>query len=150
MGQSFVKNYIHIVFSTKGRQPLIQPPYEDKLRACIGGICNALESPALIVGGYIDHIHILCMLSKKIALMTLVQKVKANSSKWIKNEDDSLKQFSWQNGYGAFSVNPNETDVLIRYIRNQHQHHEKKTFKEEHIDFLMTNKSEYDEKYLWD
>lgn len=150
MGQSLVKNYIHIVFSTKGRLPLIQPPYEDKLHAYISGICNALESPALIVGGYTDHLHVLCMLSKKIALMTLVQKIKANSSKWIKYEDERLKQFSWQNGYGAFSVNPSETDILINYIRKQHEHHERKTFQEEYLGFLSTYNQEYDERYLWD
>lgn len=82
--------------------------------------------------------------------MTLVQKIKANSSKWIKNEDESFRDFSWQNGYGAFSVNPSETEVLIRYITTQHQHHKQKTFKEEYIDFLKANTSEYDEKYLWD
>ncbi len=81
MGQSLVKNYIHIVFSTKYRAALIHPPYEKELHAYLGGICNDLESPVLIVGGYTDHIHILCMLSKKIALMTFVQKLKANSSK---------------------------------------------------------------------
>ena len=150
MGQSLVKNYVHIVFSTKDRQPWIQPPHEDELHAYIGGICKELECPILIVGGYTDHIHILCMLSKKMALMTLVQKIKANSSKWIKSSGECLKQFSWQNGYGAFSVNPSETDILIRYIRNQHQHHKKRTFKEEYIHFLMSNKSEYEEKYLWD
>jgi putative transposase len=74
MGQSLVKNYVHIVFSTKHRQKLIHPPYEQELHAYLGGICNELESPVLIVGGYTDHVHILCMLSKKIALMTLAKK----------------------------------------------------------------------------
>ena len=93
MGQSLVKNYIHIVFSTKYREPLIKPPYEYELHSYIATICSELESSALIIGGYTDHIHILCMLSKKIALMTLLQKIKASSSKWMKTNGDSLENF---------------------------------------------------------
>lgn len=150
MGQSLVKNYVHIVFSTKHRKPWIQPPFEERLHGYIAGICIKLQCKTIIVGGYTDHIHILCRLSQKIALMTLVQKVKANSSKWMKDQDEYLKDFYWQNGYGAFSVNPSETEGLIKYIRNQHQHHKQKTFKEEYIDFLTTYQLEYDERYLWD
>ena len=150
MGQSLVQNYLHLVFSTKYRQPLIQPPYEEELHAYIGGTCKELGCPVLIVGGYTDHIHILCMLSKKIALMTLVQKVKANSSKWIKTKDEKLKHFYWQNGYGAFSVNPKQVDVVRIYIENQHEHHRKKTFQEEYRQFLQQYKVDYDERYVWD
>lgn len=150
MGQSLVHNYVHIVFSTKDIKPLIHPPFEQKLHAYITGVCNQLECEVLIVGGYTDHIHILCMLSKKIALMTLVQKIKANSSKWMKSKDESLKSFSWQNGYGTFSVNPSETNVVIEYIRNQHEHHKKKTFQEEYLAFLKKYNVDHDERYLWD
>ena len=80
MGQSLVKNYLHLVFSTKHRQPLIHPPVEAELHAYLGGICNRLECQCIKVGGYTDHIHILCMLSKKIALMKLVEEVKSHSS----------------------------------------------------------------------
>ncbi|MFD1615741.1 IS200/IS605 family transposase [Gelatiniphilus marinus] len=150
MGQSLVQNYIHIVFSTKYREELIYPPYEQELHAYLGGVCNELECPVLIVGGYTNHIHILCMLSKKIALMTLVQKIKAHSSKWIKTKDKSLANFFWQDGYGAFSVNPREVDVVINYIKNQHEHHSKKDFKEEYRSFLKTCNVDYDEKYVWE
>jgi REP element-mobilizing transposase RayT len=150
MGQSLVQNYVHIVFSTKHREALIYPPYEQELHAYIGGVCKELECPVLIVGGYTNHIHILCMLSKKIALMTLVQKVKAHSSKWIKTKDPSLANFFWQDGYGAFSVNPSKVDVVTHYIKNQHEHHSKKDFKEEYKTLLKTYKVEYNEKYVWD
>jgi hypothetical protein len=150
MGQSLVKNYIHIVFSTKYRQNLIYPPYEQQLHSYLGGICNELGCQSIIVGGYTDHIHILCLLSKKIALMDLVEKVKANSSKWIKTKDDSLKNFYWQDGYGAFSVNPKQVDVVIRYIANQHEHHRKKNFQDEYRAFLKKYKVEYDERYVWE
>jgi|SRR5690606_817925 len=150
MSQSLVQNYIHIVFSTKYREKTIHPPHEEKLHAYIAGICNNMECTVLIVGGYTDHIHILCMLSKKIALMTLVQKVKANASRWMKEQDASLSNFCWQNGYGAFSVKGSETNVVFNYIKNQHEHHKQKTFKEEYLAFLETYKMDYDERYVWD
>jgi REP element-mobilizing transposase RayT len=82
------------------------------------------------VGGYTDHIHILFMLSKKIALIKLLEEVKSHSSKWMKTKGDGLKNFYWQDGYGAFSVNPSETDTVINYIANQREHHSKKTFQD--------------------
>lgn len=150
MGQSLVQNYVHIVFSTKYREALIYPPYEQELHAYIGGTCKELECPVLIVGGYTDHIHILCMLSKKLALMTLVQKVKAASSKWMKTKDKSLENFFWQDGYGAFSVNPAEVDVVVNYIKNQHEHHQQKNFKEEYTAFLKKYNVSFDERYVWE
>lgn len=150
MGQSLVKNYIHIVFSTKHREELIYPPYEQELHAYLGGVCNELECPVLIVGGYTNHIHILCMLSKKMALMTLVQKVKAHSSKWIKTKDKRFENFFWQDGYGAFSVNPREVITVVNYIKNQKEHHRKKDFKEEYRAFLNSYDVDYNEDYVWD
>ncbi len=150
MGQSLVKNYIHLVFSTKYRQPLIQPPVEAELHAYLGGICNRLECQAIKVGGYTDHIHLLCMLSKKLALMKLAEEVKSHSSKWIKTKGDAYKSFYWQDGYGAFSVNPSQTDRVVEYIANQHEHHRKRTFQEEYRIFLRKYKAEYDERYVWE
>ncbi len=150
MGQSLVQNYIHIVFSTKHRQPLIQPDIEAELHAYIGGICNKLECQTIKVGGYNNHIHLLCMLSKKIALMKLVEKVKSNSSKWVKTKGKAYQNFYWQNGYGAFSVNPSQIDTVIAYITNQHNHHKGKSFQDEYKAFLKKYKVEYDERYVWD
>ncbi len=150
MGQSLVKNYIHIVFSTKYRTPMIKAPYEEELHSYLGGICKNLECQPLKVGGYSDHVHILCMLSKKIALMKLVEEVKSHSSKWMKTKDDALTNFFWQDGYGAFSVNPAEVETVITYIENQHMHHSKKTFQDEYRAFLKKYKVEYDERYVWD
>lgn len=150
MGQSLVKNYIHITFSTKNREALIFEPYESELHAYIGGTCKELDCTPIIVGGYTDHIHILCMLSKKIALMTLVQKIKANSSKWIKTKDISLKNFYWQNGYGTFSVNPTQVSYVEDYIKNQHQHHKQKSYQEEYLSFLKKYEIPYNIDYLWD
>lgn len=150
MGQSLVKNYIHIVFSTKYRQPLIQQPVEAELHTYLGGICNKLDCQAIIVGGYTDHIHILCMLSKKITLMKLVEELKSHSSKWIKTKGTTYKNFYWQIGYGAFSVNPSQIETVVAYISNQHEHHKKKTFQEEYRAILKKYNIAYDEKYVWD
>lgn len=150
MGQSLVKNYIHIVFSTKHRQPLIFPPVEAELHSYLGGICNNLDCQAIKVDGYTDHVHILCRLSKKIPLMKLVEKVKSHSSKWIKTKGAGYENFYWQDGYGAFSVNPSQEDIVIAYIANQHEHHKKKTFQNEFRAFLKKYKVDYDERYVWE
>jgi len=150
MGQSLVKNYIHLVFSTKYREPLIDEDIESELYAYLGGICNQLECQPIKIGGFTDHIHILCMLSKKTALMKLVEELKSHSSKWIKTKGENYRNFYWQGGYGAFSVNPAEMDVVVRYIENQKEHHRKKSFQEEYRAFLKKYEVEYDERYVWD
>ena len=145
-----MKNYIHLVFSTKYRQPLIRPPVEAELHAYLGGVCNRLECQSIKVGGYTDHIHILCRLSQKIALMKLVEEVKSHSSKWIKTKGEGYEKFYWQDGYGAFSVNPAAVDRVTNYIANQHAHHSKKGFQNEYRALLKKYKVEYDERYVWD
>ncbi len=149
MGQTLVQNYLHIVFSTKNREPLISPAIENDLHAYLGGISNNLGCPPLKVGGYTDHIHILTALSKHMALKDLLMELKSASSNWIKTVDRKYKNFYWQDGYGAFSVNLKDLDSVISYIANQHEHHRKKTFQEEFLEFLKLNKMEYDERYLW-
>ena len=150
MGQSLVRNYLHIVFSTKHRQPFIQPPVEEELHNYLGGICNRLDCQSIRVGGYTDHIHILCKLSQKIALMKLVEEVKSHSSRWMKTKGEEYDNFYWQNGYGAFSVNPSQVDNVIAYINNQHKHHNKQTFQDEYRAILKKYEVEYDERYVWD
>ena len=150
MGQSLVQNYVHLVFSTKYRASIIHPPVEAELHSYLGGICNKLECHVIKVGGYTDHIHILFMLSKKIALMKLVEVVKSHSSKWIKTKGEAYHNFYWQDGYGAFSVNPAEINTVINYISNQHKHHSKKSFQDEYRAFLKKYAVEYDERYVWD
>ena len=150
MSQSLVQNYLHIIFSTKHRQELIHPPIEEELHAYLGGTCKRLECPPIIVGGYTDHIHILTKLSKKVPLMKLVEEVKSHSSKWIKSKDKTFENFYWQTGYGAFSINPKEVDVVINYIANQKEHHREKSFQKEYREFLKKYNVKYDERYVWD
>jgi REP element-mobilizing transposase RayT len=123
---------------------------QEELYNYIGGICKEMECFPIKIGGHTDHLHILCLLSKKIALMNLLEEVKSHSFKWMKTKGTDCKNFYWQNGYGAFSVNPSEIDKVITYIENQKEHHKKKTFQDEYRAFLKKYKVEYDEKYVWD
>ncbi|MEX2485804.1 MAG: transposase [Brumimicrobium sp.] len=148
MGQSLVKNYLHIVFNTKHLGPLIDLEIEEELHSYLGGVCNRLECRAIKVGGYTNHI--LCMQSIKIVLIKLLEELKKHSSKWIKTKCDKYKNFNWQDGYGAFSVNPTEVNVVVNYIANQKEHHQKKTFENEYRAFLKKYNVEYDERFVWD
>ena len=150
MPQSLVKNYLHITFSTKNRQPLIDSDIEEELFNYLGGICKSLECYPVIVGGHKNHIHILCLLSQKVLLMKLVEELKSHSSKWIKTKGDKYRNFYWQNGYGAFSVNPTEIEVVKTYILNQKEHHRNRTYEEEYLAFLKKYNVDYNERYLWD
>jgi REP element-mobilizing transposase RayT len=150
MGQSLVKNYIHIVFSTKYRQPLINHEVETELHSYLGGICNKLGCQVIKVGGFTDHIHILCLLSKTVTLAKLLEELKSHSSRWIKTLGVAYTNFYWQDGYGAFSVNPSELEIVIKYIVNQKEHHSKRTFQNEYKAFLKKYKVEYDDLYVWE
>ena len=149
MPQSLVKNYIHITFSTKNRQAFIDDNIKDELFRYLGGICKNMECNPIIVGGHKDH-HILCLLSRKVALMKLIEELKSHSSKWIKTKGENYQKFYWQNGYGGFSVNSTQLDVVKNYILNQEEHHKNKSYKEEYLDLLMEKNIEYDERYIWD
>ena len=150
MGQSLVKNYVHLVFSTKHRQPLILPSVEAELHSYLGGTCRRLECPVIKVGSHFDHVHILCMLSKKMTITSLLEELKSSSSKWMKSKGREYQTFYWQNGYGSFSVGAFEIDNLITYIANQHDHHRKVSFQDEFRGYLETYDIEYDERYVWD
>jgi len=150
MPQSLTKVYIHLVFSTKHRKPLIDDAIQEELFAYIGSICQSLECSPVRVGGYLDHVHILCILSKKVTLIKLLEEVKKHSSKWIKTKGDPYRDFYWQDGYGAFSVNPSQVDIVARYIQNQKEHHRKRGFQSEFRAILHKYRVEFDERYVWD
>jgi REP element-mobilizing transposase RayT len=117
MPQSLSKVYVHLTFSTKERYPFIDNAVKERLWEYLGGICKGLECNPVQVGGYKDHIHILCLLSKKITQIRLVEEVKKQSSKWIKTQDAKYAKFYWQDGYGIFSVNPSEIEKVVEYIK---------------------------------
>lgn len=150
MSQPLVKNYIHLIYSTKYREHLLDEAIQPEVYSYIGGICKNLECNPVQIGGHTDHMHVLFLLSKKLPLMKLVEEVKSHSSKWIKTKGEAYKTFYWQGGYGAFSVNPDEISAVINYIKNQKQHHNKISFQDEYRTFLKKYEVKYDERYVWD
>ena len=151
MPQSLVQLYVHLVFSTKNRQPFLEDELlRDRLHAYLAGICNNQQSPALIVGGVDDHVHLLCRLSKTLMIADLIREVKRDSSKWVKEQDRALAQFAWQNGYGAFSVSPTHVAPLKQYIADQEKHHASESYQEEFRRLCKKYGVELDERYAWD
>ena len=117
-------NYMHLVFSTKHREPVILPSIEDNLHRYLGSVCNELKCHNLIVGGYLDHVHVLCNLAKTMAICDLVKALKIQSSHWIKKQGSDFEHFYWQDGYGGFSVGRTELAQIRYYVGNQKAHHQ--------------------------
>jgi putative transposase len=150
MSQSLTNLYLHIIFSTKNRVTCLENLVTPELYKYFCGILNNLECAPIKIGGYYDHMHILCCLSKKITLIKLLEEIKKSSSKWIKTKGEQFENFHWQDGYGAFTVSPKQIKNLISYIERQHEHHDKKVFKDEYIDLLTENNIGFDERYFLD
>ena len=151
MPQSLAQIYLHITFSTKGRRLLLKDPELRKgAHAYLAGTCKNQDSPAVIVGGPADHVHVLCRLSRTLAVADLIRELKRTSSKWVKEQSARGLMFQWQNGYGAFSISPSHVDVLRRYIETQEEHHRKETFQDEFRRLCGKYGVELDERYAWD
>ena len=149
MAQSLAKNTIHLVFSTKDRRPWLRESVRPRVNAYLAGIFQEWESPAITIGGYDDHIHALFLLSKNHALKKVVEEVKKSSSKWIKTLASELSRFSWQAGYGAFSVSESNVASVREYIEHQPEHHRHMTFQDELRQLFMRHGLTVDERYLW-
>src|SRR5262245_12061638 len=149
MPQSLAQIYVHIIYSTKHRTPFLQDvKLRGDLHAYLGGICRHHNSPAVIVGGTTDHVHLLCKLARTIAVADLLRELKRDSSKWIKEKSAALADFHWQDGYGVFSAGPDQLDALTAYIRNQEEHHRAESFQDEYRRFLKVHGIEFDERYV--
>jgi REP element-mobilizing transposase RayT len=150
MPQSLSQLYVHLVFSTKHREPLLLPPVRERLHAYLATVLNNQDSPALKVGGTSDHVHALLRLSKNWSLAKIVEEIKTSSSKWLKTQGRALANFHWQSGYGGFSVGPAELEQVVDYVTRQEEHHRVMSFQEEYRKFLKSYGIEYDEDYVWD
>lgn len=150
MPQSLSLNLIHLVFSTKDRTPLLAPDIRPQLHAYLATIARHGDGECYRVGGVADHIHLALRLSRTVALADLVSELKTSSSKWLKEQSPILTKFSWQRGYGAFSIGPKDMEAVISYIDGQEEHHRTKTFQEEYRGFLKHYGIEFDERYVWD
>lgn len=148
MSDSYTNLLYHIIFSTKDRRPLITASYESRLYDYIGGTFRGMGGICLELNGTGDHVHLLTKLRPDKALSDVLRELKANASGWMHDVFPKLKDFSWQRGYGAFTVSQSNLDDVRRYIVSQKEHHKRVSFRDEFISFLKANEIEYDERYL--
>ena len=149
MTHSLVKNYIHMVFATKGRENSLKEEDLPEMHSHMAKILQKIGCIPIKIGGISNHIHILSLVSKNISVSEMAKTVKASSSKWIKEKRADYSQFAWQNGYAAFSVSQSKVPATVDYIVHQKEHHLQKAFESELIEFLDAYELEYDERDLW-
>ena len=150
MPQSLSQVYLHSVWSTQNRTPMIHSEVEQPLYAYMGGIIKNIGGIPIQINGMPDHIHVLSTLPRTVSISKYIEVIKSSSSTWIKTLDRSMTDFTWQRGYATFSVSKSIVPIVNQYILNQKAHHKKQTFQEEVIEFLKEYEVEYDETYLWD
>lgn len=150
MPNTYSQIYIQIIFAVKGRENLISKNNREELHKYITGIVQKREQKMLSIFSMPDHTHLLIGLKPSIAISDLVRDIKSGISNFI-NEKKWIKgKFNWQEGFGAFSYSRSQIDDVIKYILKQEEHHKKKTFREEYLDFLVKFEVEYDNKYLFE
>jgi REP element-mobilizing transposase RayT len=150
MPQSYASLHCHFIFSTKHRLPLITADIQPRLFEYLGGIFRASGSVLIKAGGMPDHVHLLASLPRDLSVADVMRLVKTNSSGWLHDTFPGLEDFAWQAGYGAFAVSYSQVKTVQRYINRQADHHRKRTFQEEFLEFLQRHDIAYDERYLWD
>jgi REP element-mobilizing transposase RayT len=150
MPQSFASLHIHIVFSTKRREPWIDAELRPRLFEIMGGILGAEDCSLIAAGGTDDHVHVLVSLSRTIAVADVVRVVKSNSSNWIHGTIPDSHDFKWQTGYGAFAVSYSGLGAVKAYLANQETHHAKMSFQDEYRELLTRHGITWDERYVWD
>src|ERR1044072_428165 len=148
MSDSYTNLLYHIVFSTKDRRPLITTNHEARLYNYIGGTIRGLGGISLELNGTEDHVHLLAKLRPDRALSEVLRELKAHASGWMHDVFPTLKGFSWQRGYGAFTVSQSNVDEVRRYIQRQKEHHAKLSFRDAFIQFLKDNGNDDDERYV--
>jgi len=149
MGSTLTNLLYHFVFSTKGREPMITPQIRIELYRYMGGIIRREGGKLLEIGGMPDHVHMVIKLRPVTSLSEVMKKVKGKSSKWINEQGKLIGRFSWQDGYGAFSVSESQVSTIIRYVKEQGKRHRSLSFKEEFIRILECNHVEFDAQFLW-
>jgi REP element-mobilizing transposase RayT len=149
MGHSFTSSLYHCVFSTKERRRCITSELQTRLWPFLGGIGRENRIKALAVGGVEDHIHVLLSLPSTASIAKAIQLLKAGASLWVHETFPEHRGFAWQEGYGAFSLGISQVESTRAYIESQAEHHRKKTFQEEFLEFLKRHGMDYDERHVW-
>lgn len=150
MAGTFTNLIYHVVFSTKRREPMIFDSFQQRLYEYVGGIIRGKSGNLLSIGGTEDHVHIAVKLKPAEAISTTIGELKGNSSKWINEERFLEGRFSWQVGFGAFSVSESQLQSVVKYIESQKEHHKRQSFQDEFIAMLDKHRIAYDPKYIWD
>ena len=150
MAQSLAKIYIHLIFHIKTTSPKIRENDLERLHNYIGKLVKTTGCVEIKAGGVGDHVHVLFILSKDVTISQIVEEIKRNSSRWIKNLDSVYYHFfAWQGGYAAYSISQSVVDKTLQYITNQKEHHTKHSFAEEYRAFLKLYNVEYDENFVF-
>jgi REP element-mobilizing transposase RayT len=150
MPQSLSYVLVHIVFSTKGRLPLLNDNIRSDMHSYLGSVLNGNENICVRVGGEADHVHLAVFVARKETMSRLVERVKVSSSKWIKTKGPEFAKFGWQRGYAAFSVGLSDRDALVRYIDGQAVHHQRRDFQGEMRAMFTKYGVGFDERFVWD
>ncbi len=150
MAQSLSRLLIHLVFSTKNREPILHPNIRTELHPYLAVTLDNIGCPSLRIGGVADHVHLFFGLSRTRTVADTVETVKTRSSRWIKTKGSEFAAFRWQSGYGAFSVSQSDADRVVAYVANQEHHHQHQTFQDEYRTLLERYRIDYNETYVWD
>ncbi len=150
MPQSLSRILLHLVFSTKNRELWLDADFRPVVFAYIAEVGRDAGAIVYRVGGMADHVHVALELPRTMAVADFVKKLKSTSSVWIKEHGKNHAGFSWQAGYGVFSLGASQLQMLTDYIDQQEEHHRRKGFREEYLSFLSKYDVAYDERYLWD
>jgi putative transposase len=151
MAQSLAKILLHVVFSTRERRPFLKDQaLREELHRYLGGILANRECQPLIIGGVEDHVHLLFAHSRTATVADVVKEVKRGSTAWLKTKSPALSDFSWQNGYGIFSIGQSQVEEVCAYIAGQEDHHRKNSFQDEFRRLLQRYEIAFDERYVWD
>lgn len=148
MPSTHLSLHYHLVFSTKNREPFLSAENCARIHAYLGGIIRGMNGVAHAVGGVADHVHLLIGLRATHCLADVMRELKSDSSRWV-HEELGLGNFTWQEGYGAFTVSAPDLDRVRGYVLRQEEHHREKGFQEEYVEMLKRGLVEYDDRYLW-
>lgn len=148
MAQSLCKIYLYVIFHIKTTSPQVSKEHLPRLHAYVGQLVNSTGCNVICIGGTENHVHALLLLSSTVSVAHLLEEMKRNSSRWLKTVSPIYDNFSWQGGYAAFSVSQSVVDKTIEYINNQLEHHKKRTYREEYLEFLELYNIKYNERFV--
>lgn len=149
MAHTYTSLLTHLIFSTKNRVPPLEADMREEVEKYICGVAKNIGITTIAINSVADHAHMLVKIPAALSVADAVGKLKSNSSRFIHAEWANRSRFDWQDGYGAFSVSRSGVEALVQYIANQEEHHRKRTFQEEYLDFLTKYEITYDARYIW-